>query len=492
MSNEAVAVLDIGKTNKKVSFYGKDYAVLASEKTNIDTYMKDEIEVENTEAILQWFRKQLREHTRDLDVKAIAVSAHGATIGVLNAQGELAYPIISYTADRGAEAQEEFYRVYGDRETLHRETCTADVGFCNMAKALYFMKTRLPDAWRRVRHGVFYNSYFGYELTGALGMEPTFVGNHSYLWDFANGTWSRAGLDLNAPHLFDYPLRAPWDALGRVKPIVAQQCGLAPQCPVTYGIHDSNANLLPYLAKGDDDFLLNSTGTWCVMMRPSETLTLSDADVRNKIFFNQDARGRPVRTALMSGGMDYDAFCALSAHSDENDGKAMEAVLTNRELFVVPGLWPDTAAFPGTPAQVIRGDRADTVAELQRDVDKPMSFLGQRYFAALNVGLALATARKIAACGVQKGTKVYIEGGFANNPAYCTVLAALCPDQRFFTTSMTEGTSFGAALTGWMCVNGWTLEKAGETFVIETVPIKPYEHPALKGYVEEFLARIEE
>ena len=46
------------------------------------------------------------------------------------------------------------------------------------------------------------------------------------------------------------------------------------------GIHDSNANFLPYLAKGYANCILNSTGTWCVAMQSGSARRLTDEEIR--------------------------------------------------------------------------------------------------------------------------------------------------------------------------------------------------------------------
>ena len=217
-----------------------------------------------------------------------------------------------------------------------------------MAKVLYFTKTRLPEVWARVAHALFYTAYLGWELTGSRGMEPTYLGNHSYLWDYSANSWSAVGRDLRADKLFPSEFSSPWDALGVVKPEIASACGLPADCRVTLGIHDSNANLLPYLAKGYDNFLLNSTGTWCVLMRPAKSPDLTDDEVRAKVFFNLDAYGHPVRTLIFPAGMEYDTFRAFAGGRDSSDADTVRRVVAGRSLFVVPGVMPDATAFPRT------------------------------------------------------------------------------------------------------------------------------------------------
>jgi L-fuculokinase len=477
-----VAVLDVGKTNKKVSLYSREFEVLAEERTTIGTREYNGLEVEDTQEILRWFLEALKKLASKYEICAIAITTHGATFALLDEHGYLAHPVISYTSERGVEVQAEFYEVFGSRTKLHRETCTADIGFCNMAKVLYFVKTRLPETWATCRYGLFYGPYFAYELTANMGLEPTYVGNHTYFWDFAQKTWSSVARNLGADGLFGNKMSSPWDSAGTVKCDLAREYALPPDCEVTFGIHDSNANFLPYRAKGYDDFLLNSTGTWCVLMRNSEKVTLTDEEIEAKVFFNQDALGRPVRTSLITLGMDYDTFSGFTDVKDMSDADVLKQVVESRDLFVVPGVLPDATAFPGATPRVVHGERTYTLDALQKEAGTLMTDLGQRYFAALNLGLAIATARMLARCGIGKGTTVFIEGGFAKNSAYCAALAALCPEQMFALTSMKEGTSLGAALTGWMAATNCSLEDVGKKFTIETTPIASQDLGNLEPY----------
>ncbi len=487
MSTSVVAVLDIGKTNKKVSLYDRSFAVLREERTTVEAKEWNGIEVEDTERVLTWFRETLKAFSGEFKIRAIAITTHGATFVLLDEEGKLALPVISYTAERGAEVQQEFYDEFGSVEELHRSTGSADIGFANMAKVLYFVKTRLPEAWKKCRSALFYGPYFSYELTGVHGLEPTFPGNHSYFWDYERDGWSDVAHKLGADKLFGNKVSRPWDNLGTVKPELAEECGLPMDCKVALGIHDSNANYLPYIALGYDDFLLNSTGTWAVMMRTSDSRQLSDEEIAAKVFFNQDALGRPVRTSLITSGMDYDAFRALTAEKDEGDVEALQAVIAERSLFVVPGVLENGTAFPGQAPRVVQGETVQPLSDLQEAGGTPFTGLGQQYYAALNLGLAIATAKMLETCGIGEGTTVFIEGGFSKNASYCSLLATLCPKQQFALTSMTEGTSFGAALTGWMLADSKSLEEIGQEFTIETREVPQRNFGSVEEYRNAFL-----
>jgi sugar (pentulose or hexulose) kinase len=154
----------------------------------------------------------------------------------------------------------------------------------------------------------------------------------------------------------------------------------------------------------------------------------------------------------------------------------------------VPGVLPDATAFPGATPRVVDGDTVHTLDQLKASAGRPLTGLGQAYYSALNLSLAFATRRMLNLCGVNEGTTVFIEGGFANNKLYCELLAALCPKQTIALTSVKEGTSFGAALTAWMLAEGLSLEDIGKEFTIGTREVARRDFPGIAEYERAFTA----
>jgi sugar (pentulose or hexulose) kinase len=491
MPDPVVAVFDIGKTNKKLAAYSPTFDVLDERRTDISTGEWHGLETEDTDAMLAWLRDGLASLGSQFDVRAIAISGHGATFGLLDASGELALPVISYTTEQGADVQDEFYEIFGAANDLHRATATADVGFANMAKVLHYIKTRHPSEWGRAKRGLFWAPFFAHALTGKYALEPTFPGNHTYLWDFERGDWSDVARELGADALFQNTMQPSWEPAGTLSESWSKACGITTDCPVTAGVHDSNANLLPYFARQSSEFVLLSTGTWNVTMRPGGSPVLNDEEIRRRIFFNQDVFSRPVRTALMTAGLDYDTFGAFTDEVDAQDFKALAQVVEQADLFVIPGVMPGASAFPNATPSVISSGTAWTLDALQ-DGAKRFDDLGQAYIAAINLGLAIATADGLSALNLAPGCDVYIEGGFAKNDVFCRILAGLCTNLSISVSAETEGTSLGAAMTGWMLADGAGLETIGANYKATAIPVEGIDSRNLSGYRERFIRHVTE
>jgi len=103
------------------------------------------------------------------------------------------------------------------------------------------------------------------------------------------------GIRDRLPH----PIRQAWEVLGQISPSVARRTGLSTDTIVTLGIHDSNASILPHLSvKGSHDFVLNSTGTWCVLMHPVDHYGFEPDELGKVVFFNRSAWNTPIKTAI--------------------------------------------------------------------------------------------------------------------------------------------------------------------------------------------------
>ncbi|MEM2678655.1 MAG: hypothetical protein QXU62_08425, partial [Thermofilaceae archaeon] len=82
MPDRLIAVLDVGKTNKKFTVYTEQLQPLFSTSTRIGEISVEGILCDDAEAIVRWARAALAEWAGR--VSAIAVTTHGATLALLD------------------------------------------------------------------------------------------------------------------------------------------------------------------------------------------------------------------------------------------------------------------------------------------------------------------------------------------------------------------------------------------------------------------------
>ncbi|HWP68663.1 MAG TPA: FGGY family carbohydrate kinase, partial [Rectinemataceae bacterium] len=310
---KAIAVIDIGMTNKKVVVYGENLELRAIMKRNFDPIMVDGMETHDLCGMEAWFFATLGEFSRDFDIRALAVCTHGATFVCADARGNPTVPCIYYTYEPGPEFQDRFYAMAGSPDDLQTATGTPRLSaLINPSKGLFLAKELYPEAFAKSELVLPYPQYWGMRLTGKAGVEGTYIGCHTYLYDWNRGTYSTVAEKLGIAGKLPFPLRASWEILGTLLPDVAAKCGLSPSTIVTMGIHDSNASLLPYLVKGyGTEFIVNSTGTWCVLMHPQEHYGFSPDEIGKVVFFNRSAYNKPVKTAIFLGGKEYEVWTGI-------------------------------------------------------------------------------------------------------------------------------------------------------------------------------------
>lgn len=483
MKPEVVAVLDVGKTNKKVLAFDSTFQLLHEERCNLPPIHQDGLAVEDTTGLLVWLKSALAAVASGHEVKAIAITTHGATVATLDADGELSHGVVDYANEVSEEAIADFFKVHGPEPDLHRETNTADFGFINVGKILHHLKEQRPEAWEQTERVLFYPQFLGYALTAEHGLESTYLGNHTYLWDFEAKSWSSVGQKLGLAQKMPQTLKSPWSELGTVTPQWSRDCGLPKDCKVTLGIHDSNASLLPILAKGHENFVLNSTGTWCVGMRPASSSLLSDEELLTRTFYQLDARGKPLKTSIFMGGLEYESFSKAIGGQDPQNLEDVVAIIEGLQAFITPGVVADGCIFPGSVPRYIQADASMKLGELQ-GVD-PV-----RAYAALNLSLALQSHRMFELLGSQAGDTIFVEGGFHRNGVYMALLGALLPECKVVTTDLAEATAFGAAMTGWMMLEGIPLQDLGSRFEMNTTVHSNKAIAGLEEYHQQWLNHV--
>ena len=232
--SSVIAVIDIGKTNKKVLLFSRDLELLDSAYRSFDEYERDGIRYEDVENAFDWIVGQLRTFADSYNIAAISVSTHGATAMCLDKDGKLAVPPVAYTTEASENFRHEFFERFGSPEDLQHQTATAEVGsLINLGKLIYFQQKIWPEQFADVDQILYYPQYFGFRLTGRAGAEPTYTGCHTYLYDVRNHQPSSVAKGLGVDDKIPFDIAKSWEILGTLKPDIAEQTGISPDCVVT-------------------------------------------------------------------------------------------------------------------------------------------------------------------------------------------------------------------------------------------------------------------
>jgi sugar (pentulose or hexulose) kinase len=414
-----VAVVDIGKTNAKVALVEVDvHGVEKAVRRTPNTVVRDGPYPHfDTERLWAFILASLGELNRQRKIDAIVVTTHGATAALVDADGDLALPILDYEHDGPDSLAADYEAVrppFGESGSPR-----LPIGL-NLGAQLFWQAKAFPDVFARTKHILMYPQYWAFRLSGVCANEVTSLGCHTDLWDYGKGDFSTL-VDCLGWRRLMAGVRPADDVLGPILPQVAATTGLAPNTPVLCGIHDSNASLLPHLLLRAQPFSVVSTGTWVIAMSIGGGTV--DLDPARDTLVNVNAFGAPVRSARFMGGREFEML--VGKNPPEPSPTEIEAVLRG-PVMLTPSVQHGSGPFPARPFEWIGGEPQ-----------------GGERMAVASFYLAMMAATELQLIEARGPT--IIEGPFASNRTFVQMLAA-ASGRQVIAAGAGTGTSIGAAL----------------------------------------------
>jgi sugar (pentulose or hexulose) kinase len=441
-----------------------------------------------------WFLDELASATKRFPVKAIAVSTHGATFVCVGKDGKPALPCVYYTHEPEENFHTSFYKQFGNPQELQAQTGTpAFKALINPAKGIYFEQQQFSEEFKKVNAVLPYPQYWGFRLTGKKGTEGTYMGNHTYLWDYPKSCLSSVAHKLGIGSLIPGKLCKPWDILGTLSEEAAARTELSKDTIVTMGIHDSNSALLPHFAKKEGGFILNSTGTWCVIMNPVDKYGFSPDELGKVVFFNISAFGSLIKTAIFLGGLEFETWSSLILKKHgRNDApgwneELYRSILEEKRLFLLPELTPGSGQFPNSRSRIVEDGKSYFLNDNEGTC--PPCFADyEKSFAVLRISLVMQTITAIERSGIKDGFDIFTEGGFRMDESYNILLSSAFPNNKVYLTDIKEATALGAAMTAKMALENISIKELVGDFEIGYFEQEKKSFPELESYREAWLA----
>ncbi len=423
MTCHKVGVIDIGKSNAKVAVVDLDTRTEIAVRKRPNSVLRDgKYPHFDIDGLWNFVIGALRELNAEIPFDALSVTTHGASAALIDADGELALPVLDYEFAGPDQLWAEYDRARPD----FSESFTPRLpGGLNVGAQLFWQADAFPAEFARTKWILPYPQYWSFRLTGVAAAEITSLGCHTDLWDFTTDLYS--SLVMKQGWLNKLPeVRPASDVLGVTLPAVTAALGLRRPLPVYSGIHDSNASLLPHLLERDPPFGLVSTGTWVIVASPGGDI--DHLDPARDCLANIDAFGRPVPSSRFMGGREFEMLTTPR----EPSADAIERVLRER-IALTPSVVQGSGPFPGRQAQW-------TVPREQLSDDE--------VYVTTSFYLAMMTAECLLLTGAENHTVV--EGPFAGNAVYLRMLAAATGRPVEPVKRSATGTSIGAALLARM------------------------------------------
>ncbi len=430
---DATVVLDIGKTNVKLTLVDAAGVTLTERRMPNTVLTGEPYPHHDTERIWTWMLGTLRELGGLGRIGAIVPVTHGATAALVDEAG-LVLPVLDYEfagpdqlwSEYESALPEDISARYAGVRPAFGATCSPSLpAGLNLGRQLAWQASRFPEQFARTRHILMYPQYWAWRLCGVAAGEVSSLGCHTDLWQPQTQTYSSLLAYMGWSALMP-PLREAGAVLGPLLPALVQLTGLPTDCKVLCGIHDSNASLLRYLDGGVGAVL--SSGTW--LIAASFNTALDRLDEQADMLANTNARGAPVACMRFMGGRE---FAALAGSAPVVCAPGDLETMVAQGSLALPCFAESGGPFSGRSGMIIGPAPASDM---------------QRY--------ALATLYCALRCdycldALEATGAVAVEGSLTGNPYFAGVLAALRPGQSILVSNDTSGTTYG----------GWLLHRGG-------------------------------
>jgi len=414
-------VLDIGKTNAKLTLIDAAGSTLAEARTPNTVRRIAPYPHHDTEGLWKWMLGQLRKMSALADIRAIVPVTHGATAVLVDDAG-LVLPVLDYEHVPGDAADAARYDAL--RPSFDESGSPRLPAGLNLGRQIEWLQASFPAQFARATHVLMYPQYWAWRLCGVAASEVTSLGCHTDLWQPGEGTWSSLVQSQGWQDLFP-ARRDAWARLGRLRPELVADTGLPADCQIVCGIHDSNASLLRHLLtlQQSGPCTVLSTGTWVIAAAlGSATKPLVEAQ---DMLANCDVFGDAVPCMRFMGGRE---FGSIAGTQPAAFAPADVERLIARQTMALPCFAETGGPFAGQLGRV-HGTMPDNDAERA---------------ALATLYVVLMTDYCLSSLGASG--RVVVEGAFTANTWFGPLLAGLEESRGVTVSDDSSGTTCGAWL----------------------------------------------
>jgi sugar (pentulose or hexulose) kinase len=429
---KVIAVFDIGKTNKKIFLFNKDFEVVYTNSIRFKEVVDDDnYPCDDIESIEAWIKNEIKtiQENNEFTIKAINFSTHGGTLVYLDKEGNRITPLYNYLKPLDIDFN-PFYETNGGVEEFSRKTASPAYGMLNSGLQMYWLKQSKPHFWSKVTTILHYPQYLSYLFSHKITADYTSVGAHTAIWDFDTiqyHSWlSKENIKLPEPK----------PGKNATISIVNGQ-----EIAVGKGLHDSSSSIIPLWEDNESsnrEFILLSTGTWIICMNPFSKETLTAEQLKNDCLCFMTPDKKQIKSSMQFLGRVHEVNAIeLSNHFGVDKNHFLELTLNK-------GLCSDILSksksifFPNDIAEDYKGDlqQFDRFSDYEHAYYQLIYEITQRVYEGMNRILDSKNNLK----------DVYISGGFNRNDIFVEYLRQMMPEQKIQFPSGKNASALGAAM----------------------------------------------
>jgi len=431
MKQDVIAIFDIGKTNKKILLFDKQFKLVSQNERKIAEFLdEDGFSCDDLPLVEAWILEEIQQLSlsKDYILKAVNFATYGATLVYLDKDGKRLTPAYNYLKPMPEDVLAGFYEKYGGIEEFSRNTASPALGMLNSGLQILWLKKHKPEIYNQVSNILHLPQYFYYLVSKQITSELTSIGCHTAMWDFDKKCY-HAWL---ADEKIELPVPVKNDESTEL--IVNDQ-----KIQVGIGIHDSSSSLVPYLKGSTEPFILISTGTWCIFMNPFNDEPLTARQLSKDSLCYISTRQKQVKSSRLFMGHIHDV----------NSQRIADHFGLNSDYFKSFGVNESFLKNHLKERLFFKDGVSKDFIDLSVDLSAFNSPEEAYHRLIIDVTYLALDSLKLVIPENDNIISIYVTGGFARNVIFLCCLATQLPGKTIYTSEVDNATAFGAAITIW-------------------------------------------
>ncbi len=430
-----VLCLDCGATNVRAMVVDElgNIVAKASQPNATDAGSENpEFHIWNAGRILDQLCGNAREALKSVDaaqVKAVTITTFGVDGALVDVQGELLYPVISWKCPRTAAVMKDIAK-YLPQARLNELSGVGEFAFNTIYKLIWLKENR-PELLERAHAWLFISNILAHRLTGVMATDRTMAGT-SQMTDLATGDWSEEILGaLGIEKSLFPPMVNAGEPIGMLTEDACVRLGLPTSVPVISAGHDTQFALFGSGVKENQPFL--SSGTWEILMLRTAKAALDAEDYASGATVEYDSEPGLLNPGLQwiaSGIIEWvKATCYHGENYDTMDAEAAAIPPGSEGVTLIPDFLPSDAV-PGSIRGLVLGR---TRGHIYRAAMEALT---------LRLKQRLAKLEKV---GCFRASELLLVGGGARNKVWTQMRADML-GLPILVSTVSESTVLGAAM----------------------------------------------
>ena len=429
---KVIAVFDVGKTNKKILLFNKDFEVVYTNSIRFEEIVDDDnYPCDDIQLIEAWIKKEVKtiQEKNEFTIKALNFSTHGATLVYLDKDGNRVAPFYNYLKPLDFDFI-PFYQANGGVEEFSRKTASPAYGMLNVGLQMYWLKNSKPHFWSKVDSILHYPQYLSYLFSNKITTDFTSLGAHTAIWNFDTMQYH------NWLKIENITLPEPKSDKKAALSLINGQ-----EIFVGKGLHDSSSSIIPLLENHQDsqsEFILLSTGTWVVCMNPFSKEALTSHELKNNCLCYMTPDKKQIKSSMLFLGHIHEVNAIeLSTYFGVDKNHYLELSL-NKKLCSDIISKSKSIFFPSKIANDFKIDllQIDKFFSYEYAYYQLIYEITQRVYDGINLILDSKNNLK----------EVYISGGFNRNHIFVEYLDQIMPEQKIRFPNGKNASALGAAM----------------------------------------------